>query len=321
MKAVLYGKYGSPDVLKLTEVAKPVPGDHEVLIKVHASSVTPMDHKFRSGKIFLVRLVATGLFKPKTEILGIEFSGEIEALGPNATQFKSGDRIFGRAKKGGAHAEYLCVDENEIVVNPSNMDFKEAAGITFGGTAALCYLRDGGNIQEGRKVIINGASGGVGTFAVQLAKNYKAEVTAVCSASNHQWVKELGADKLIDYTKQDFTQNGEKYDIIFDCVAKRTFSQCKNSLTRGGIYLSTVMTFSLFSQMIRTSITGGKRAKFLLPDMKNQDLIFLKSLIEAGNLKTVIDKTFTLNEIVEAHKYAEEGHARGKVVITVKKNN
>ncbi|MCK4465887.1 MAG: NAD(P)-dependent alcohol dehydrogenase, partial [Bacteroidales bacterium] len=198
MKAIVYTKYGTPDVLKLTEAEKPIPKDNEVLVKVHASTVTPMDWKFRSGKIFLARLM-TGLFKPKNNILGVEFSGVIEEIGKNVTQFKVRDKVFGRAKKGGAHAEYICVPEKEIAVNPSNNSFEEAAGITFGATTALCNLRDSGNIKKGQKVLINGDSGGVGTFAVQFTKFYETEVTAVCSTSNHELVKGLGADKVIDY--------------------------------------------------------------------------------------------------------------------------
>jgi NADPH:quinone reductase-like Zn-dependent oxidoreductase len=318
MKAHVYNRYGAPDVLKLLDIEKPVPGDQEVLIKVHASSVTPMDYKIRSGKMFLIRLVMSGLFKPKMKVLGVEFSGEIEAVGNKVTQHKIGEKVFGRAKNGGAHAQFLCVNKNEIALNPSNMSFEEAAGITFGATTALCFLRDGGNITEGQKVLINGASGGVGTFAVQLAKHYKAEVTAVCSSSNLDWVKELGANKLIDYTKQDFTKDGEQYDIIFDCVAKRTFSQCKNSLNDSGIYLSTVMTLSLLLQMIRTSKGSGRKAKFLLPDFSPDDLLLLKQLIEEGKLRTVIDKMFPINKIVEAHTYAEKGHAKGKVIVSIK---
>ena len=316
MKAIVYTKYGTPDVLKLTEAEKPIPKDNEVLVKVHASTVTPMDWKFRSGKIFLARLMS-GLFKPKIKILGVEFSGEIEDIGKYVTQFKVHDKVFGRAKKGGAHAEYICAPENEIVVNPSNISFEKAAGITFGATTALCNLRDSGNIKKGQKVLINGASGGVGTFAVQIAKYYEAEVTAVCSTSNLKMVIDLGADKFIDYTKEDFTQNEEIYDIIFDCVGKRTFSECKKSLIKNGIYISTVITFPLLLHMFSSSLFGGKKAKFILPDVKTKDLLFIKKLIKDGKLKTVIDKFYPLSEPIEAHKYAEKGHAKGKIVITM----
>jgi NADPH:quinone reductase-like Zn-dependent oxidoreductase len=322
MKAIVYTKYGPPDVLQLKEVEKPTPKDNEVLIKIHASTVTPMDWRFRNGKTLIARFM-TGLIKPKTSyhILGVEFSGEIEAVGRDVKRFKQGDQVYGGGPPSGAHAEYVCIPEEKVGIKPSNMTFEEAAGVTFAGTTALKFLREKGNIQEGQKVLINGASGGVGTFAVQLAKYFGADVTGVCSTSNLEMVQSLGVDKVIDYTKEDFTKTGRTYDIIFDAVGKRSFSQCKGSLNRGGIYLSTVATIPLLLQMLWTSKIGDKKAVFALLPFVPEDLIFLKDAIEAGKIRTVIDRTYPFSEIAEAHRYAEKGHAKGKVVITVAHNN
>ena len=319
MKAIVYTKYGKPDVLLVKEVKKPTPKDDEVLIKVETSTVTPMDWKFREGKTFLARLIMTGLFRPKINILGVEFSGVIEEVGKNISVFKVNDNVFGRAKKAGAHAEYICVDEHEVALNPSNTTFEEASGITFGATTALCNLRDHAKIKEGQKVLINGASGGVGSFAVQIAKYYNAEITAVCSSINHDLVRSLGANNVIDYTKENFTSNGVKYDIIFDCVGKTKYSECKNSLNNGGIFLSTVLTFYLLVQMIISLLFTRKKAKFVLADFVPADLVFLKKLYEEGDIKTVIDKIYPIEEIIEAHEYAQKGHAKGKIIISVNK--
>ena len=315
MKAVLYTKYGAPDVLELKEVAKPIPKDNEVLIKVHASTVTPMDWRFRKADPFFMR-TQSGLIRPKINILGVELAGEIESVGKDVKLFKKGDGVFGGSDRGGAHAEYICLSEEEVVIKPSNMTYEEAAAVPFGALTALQFLRKG-NIQSGHKVLINGASGGVGTFAIQLSKYFRAEVTGVCSTTNIELVLSLGADKVIDYTKEDFTKSGQIYDIIFDAVAKSSFSHCRSSLNQKGIYLSTVGSLPLFLQMFWTWKIGTKKAIFTMSLNRAEDLIFLKELIEAGKMRTVIDRRYSLSEIAEAHKYAEKGHAKGKVVITL----
>ncbi|MFC1937949.1 NAD(P)-dependent alcohol dehydrogenase [Chloroflexota bacterium] len=318
MKAIVYTKYGTPDVLELKEVDKPAPKDNEVLIKVQATTVTPMDWRFRNGKTLIARFM-TGLLKPKAgyHILGVEFSGEVEATGKDVQLFKPGDQVYGGGPPPGAHAEYVSMPEEKVGIKPTNMTFEEAAAVPFGACIALLFLRDYGHIQSGKRVLINGASGGVGTFAVQLAKYFGAEVTGVCSTANLELVQSLGADRVIDYTKEDFTKTGQTYDIIFDAVGKRSFSQCKNSLNQKGFYLSTVATIPLLLQMLWTSKIGSKRAIFTMPPYHTEDLIFLKDAIEAEKIKTVIDRTYTLSEIAEAHRYAEKGHVKGKVVITI----
>ena len=317
MKAIVYTKYGPPDVLELKEVEKPTPKDNEVVIKVRASTVTPMDHRFRSGKRFLVRLTS-GLLKPKAgySILGVELAGEVEAVGKDVKLIKQGDRVYGGGRYG-AHAEYACMPEDRVAVKPSNMTYEEAATVHFAAGSALLFLRDLGRIDSGHKVLINGASGGVGIFAVQLAKHFGAEVTGVCRKADLELVQSLGADEVIDYTKADFTKNGQAYDIIFDVVGKKTFSACKRSLNQKGIYLNMVATIALISQMIGTSMIGSKKAKFAFPIIHLEDLVFLKDLIEAGRMRTVIDRRYTLSQTAEAHRYAEKGYSRGKVVITI----
>ncbi|MFC1987088.1 NAD(P)-dependent alcohol dehydrogenase [Chloroflexota bacterium] len=318
MKAVVFTKYGPPEVLELKEVEKPEPTDNEVLIRVHASTVTPMDWRFRNGKTLIARFM-TGLLKPKVgyHILGVEFSGEVEAAGKNVKQLKKGDQVYGGGSPSGGHGEYICMPENKLGIKPVNITYEEAAAVPFGACIALLFLRNYGHIQKGHRVLVNGASGGVGTFAVQLAKYFGAEVTGVCSTTNLQMVESIGADSLIDYTKEDFTKNGQTYDIIFDTVGKRSFSQCNNSLNKKGIYINTVATIPLLLQKLWTSKIGDKKAIFAIPIFQPEDLVFLKDAIEAGKIKTVIDRTYPLSEIVEAHRYAEKGHARGKVVITI----
>ena len=316
MKAIVYTKYGPPDVLQLKEVAKPTPKDNEVLVKVYAASINPMDWKFRSGEIFLVRLM-TGLIKPKNNILGFDLAGEIESAGKGVKLFKKGDKVFGGGQRGGAYAEYICLPEENVAMKPSNMTYEEAAAVPIGAISALQFLRDLGNIQSGQKVLINGASGGVGTFAVQLAKYFGTEVTGVCSTTNLELVKSLGADLVIDYTKEDFTKNGQTYDIIFDTVGKNSFSRCKSSLMQNGIYLSIVPTLPLLLQMLLTLMIDSKKAKTMMMKPNAGDPIFLKELIETGKVKSVIDRTYPLEQTAEAHRYAEKGHAKGKVVITV----
>ena len=316
MKAIVYTKYGPPEVLELKEVPRPVPKDNEVLVKVHATTVTPMDFRFRDGTTLIARFM-TGLLKPKNSILGIELAGEVEAVGRDVGSFKKGDQVYGGGGPYGTHAEYACLPEDKLAVKPANMTYEEAGAVHYGAGVALGFLRDYGHIQSGQKVLINGASGGVGTFAVQLARYFGTEVTGVCSTTNLELVQSLGADKVIDYTKEDFTKSGQTYDIIFDAVGKRSFSQCKGSLNQKGIYLCTVATVPLLLQMLWTSRIGSKKAIFTMPPLSKEGLEFLTGVIEAGKLRTVIDRCYPLSETAEAHRYAEKGHAKGKVVITL----
>ena len=319
MKAIVYTKYGPPDVLELKEVEKPAPKDNEVLIKVHASTVTPIDLRFRQGKNIIAR-VMSGLIKPKNNILGSELAGEIESVGKDVKLFKQGDQVYGAGQMG-AHAEYVCMPEEKVAMKPTNMTYEEAAAVPFAAPVSLQFLRNKGGIQSGQKVLINGASGGLGTFAVQLAKYFGAEVTGVCSTTNLELVQSLGADEVIDYTREDFTREGQSYDIIFDTVGKSSYSKCKNSLKQSGIYLNTVLTFPLLLQMLWTSMIGGKKAIFMMAPYHIEDLIFLKELIEAGKIKSVIDRRYPLEQIAEAHSYVDKGQKTGNVVITLEHNN
>jgi len=327
MKAIIYTKYGSPDVLELKEVEKPTPGDDEVLIRVCATTVTATDCIFRKGDQFLSRLF-TGLIKPKYTILGDVLAGEIEEIGKNVKSFKDSDRVFGSTDTSfGAYAGYKCLAEGASVsIKPANITYGEAAAVCDGALTALPFLRDKANLQKGQKVLVYGASGSIGTFAVQLARYFGAEVSGVCSTANLDLVKSLGADKVIDYTKEDFTENGQTYDVIFDTVGKISFSRCKSSLKPNGIYLSTVLTLPIILQMLWTSKIGSKRAMIAFTGLrpaseKVKDLIFFKELIEAGKIKSVIDRQYPLEKIAEAHHYVEKGHKKGNVVITMDHNN
>ncbi|MBA7631537.1 Quinone oxidoreductase 1 [subsurface metagenome] len=325
MKAIICTKYGSPDVLELKEVEKPAPGDNEILIKVYASTVTSGDCRVRSFRwapwFWLPGRIMYGLRKPRKNISGNELAGEIELVGKDVKLFKKGDQVFGYTRGvlfGGTNAEYKCLSEEGLIaIKPANMTYEEAAAVPIGATTALHLLRKG-DIQSGQKVLINGASGSVGTFAVQLAKYFGAEVTGVCSTTNLELVKSLGADKVIDYTKEDFTKSSETYDIIFDTVRKTSFSRCKGSLKQRGLYLTT--DYPLL-QALWTSITGSKKVIFGTPPIRAENLIFLKELIEAGKIKSVIDRCYPLEQTAEAHRYVDKGHKKGNVVITVKHNN
>lgn len=324
MKAIEITGYGSPDVLQITEVATPTPKDNEVLIKVHAASITTADAMMRKGTPFYARFFL-GLTKPKQPIPGTGFAGEIEAVGKAVQQFKPGDPVFGETSVNfGAHAEYVCVPEDSVLtLMPAGMSYEEAAPLCDGGLTSLNFLKVIGNIQPGQRVLINGASGSLGTAAVQLAKYFGAEVTGVCSTANVAMVSSLGADQVIDYTTTDFTKTGQTFDIIYDTVGKLSFSQCKKSLTPTGAYLSPVLKLPLLFQMMWTSVIGGKQAKFSATGLKAVPelqvlLAELKEIIEAGHLRSVMDKSYALEQVAEAHRYVDTGHKKGNIVIVMK---
>lgn len=319
MKAVIYEKYGPPEVLQLREVEPPEPKENEVLVRVKATTVTPVDCVFRGGKQIAARMF-TGLTKPKNQILGSEISGVVEAVGGNVTSFKKGDEVFGG---GPGHAEFACVSaDGPLAIKPENLTFEEAATVPYGMLTALPFLRDSGNIQSGQKVLINGASGSIGSYAVQIAKYYGTEVTGVCSTPNVDLVKSLGADEVIDYKKEDFTKTGETWDIIFDAVGKSSFSKSKKALTPNGIFMTTVMGIPILFQMLWTSKFGTKKANITFtglrpPEETSKDILVIKKLVEQGKIKPVIDRTWSLEEIIEATRYVEKGHKQGNVVIRV----
>jgi len=325
MKAIVCTRYGPPEVLKLTEVPKPVPKDNEALIKIYAASVTQADVIDRSFVfphpwIWPLARMSIGLMRPRKAILGFELAGEVESVGRDVKSYKKGDKVFASTFEFGfgCYAEYTCVSEaGALATMPSNMTYEEAAAVPLGGLTALSFIRDRAHVQRGQKVLIYGASGSVGTYAVQLAKYYGAVVTGVCSTSNLEMVKSLGADMVIDYTVEDFTKNGETYDVIFDAVNKSSFSLCKDSLKQKGIYLVTFPSISFLIQMLWTSMIGNKKVIGGEASEKAEALFFLKELIEAGKIKAVIDRSYPLEQIVEAHKYVEAGHKKGNVVITV----
>jgi len=319
MKAIVYEKYGSPDVLELKEIEKPTPQEDEVLVKVHAASVNAMDYRFLTGTPYLARIMA-GLFKPKHRILGLDVAGRVEAVGANFKRFQPGDEVFALSMNLGTFAEYLCVSEAQMLMElkPASMTFEGAASVPFSALSAQTCLRDLGQIQPGQKVLIIGASGAVGTFAVQIAKSYGVEVTGVCSTSNLDMVRSIGADQVIDYTQKDFTQGEGRYDLIFDAVRKRSFSECKRALNPQGIYVVTAFSPALLLQQQWISMTGSQKMVPMIPKkLVERDLQDLKELLEAGKLKPVIDRRYPLSEVPEALRYYGNGHARGKVVITV----
>jgi NADPH:quinone reductase-like Zn-dependent oxidoreductase len=323
MKAIVYTKYGPPEVLQIKDVEKPSPKDGELLIKVHSTTVTATECVFRKGEPIISRLF-TGLRRPKITTLGEEFAGEIEALGKDVKSFKINDQVFGTAGPGfGANAEYICLPEDGVLaIKPGNVTFQDAASSVDGFLTALPFLRDTGNIQRGQKVLINGASGSVGAVAVQIAKYLGAEVTGVCSTANLEMVTTLGADNVIDYTNEDFTKKGQAYDIIFDAVGKITFLPCKNALKRNGIFLESGIGMGIFFHVIWTSLFGSKKARIAAtglrsPQERKKDLAILKELMEKEMIKPVIDRSYPLEQIAEAHRYVDKGHKKGNVVIIV----
>jgi NADPH:quinone reductase-like Zn-dependent oxidoreductase len=319
MKAAIHTKYGPPEVVKVMAVEKPVPKDNEVFIKIFATTVNRTDCGFRSANYFISRFFS-GLFKPKQQTLGNEFAGEIESIGKNVTLFKIGDNVFGyNDSKFGAHAEYIVLSENDAITTiPKNLSYEDAAAITEGGHYALCDIR-AAKIKSGQNVLVYGATGAIGSAAVQLLKYFGANVTAVCNTKNVELVKSLGADVVIDYTKQDFTKTEQQFDFVFDAVGKTSFGVCKPILKEKGIYISTELGkngVNIFYALV-TSLLGGKRVLFPLPTITKEDVVFLKELVEAGKFKPVIDRKYSLDQIVDAYKYVETGQKIGNVIIKI----
>ncbi len=314
MRAVVYDRYGAPDVLRLEDVERPVPNEDEVLVKIHATTVNRTDCGWRSAKPFIVRYFI-GLLRPKRKILGMELAGEVEAVGSAVSEFHVGDEVFG-VKGFGAHAELTCMRESAPLAHkPTGTSFEEAAAVCDGACIALSCLR-GADLRQGRSIVVYGASGSVGTAAVQLANYFGADVTAVCNTKNVELVRSLGAGEVIDYMQEDFTKNGKTYDVIFDAVGKHTFRRCRRSLKPGGIYIATDGFRNLFLALW-TSRVGDKRAKLGLAKYRKQDVLFLKELIEAGRYRAVIDRTYPLEDVVEATRYVETQQKTGNVVLTV----
>ncbi len=318
MKAAVYTRYGPPDVVQITDVERLVPKDNEVLIKVRAASVNPFDWHLMRGTPCFVRILS-GLRKPKITRPGVDVAGQVEAVGRNVTQFKPGDEVFGVCR--GAFAEYGCAVEDRLALKPANISFEDAAAVPVAAITALQGLHDKGHIQRGRKVLVDGASGGVGTFAVQIAKSFGAEVTAVCSTRNLDTARSIGADHVIDYTREDFTQNGQRYDLILAANGYHSIFDYKRALSPKGIY---VMAGGGGVQMLQVmflgpllSLIGSKKMCLFLANIKKKDLVLLKDLLEAGKVAPVIDRRYPLSDVAEALRYLEEGHAKGKVVITV----
>ncbi|WP_437669860.1 NAD(P)-dependent alcohol dehydrogenase [Sorangium sp. So ce131] len=323
MKAIVQEKYGPPDVLQPREVPKPVPKDNEVLIRVHATVVSFAECAMRRADPFIVRFFL-GFTRPRISVPGSTLSGEIVAVGKGVTRFKVGDEVFGATgAEFGAYAEYRCLPEDAaLATKPGRVTHGEAAGICEGFLTALPFLRDEGKLTAGQNILINGASGSIGTIAVQLAKHFGAEVTGVCSTANLDLVKSLGADRVIDYTREDFTRAGHSYDVIFDAVGKSSFWRCRGALKPSGVYLSTVPSLAIVAQMLWTSRSRGKRAILATtglrsPREKARDLVLLNELVEAGEIRAVIDRGYPFDRMAEAHAYVERGHKRGSVVVTL----
>jgi len=321
LKAIVRTKYGSPDVLGLSEADKPTPADNQVLVKIQAAAVNPLDWHLLRGEPFLVRLMGFGLLKPKHHILGADMAGRVEAVGRDVTRFKAGDEVFGTGM--GGFAEYACVREDNVVLKPAAMTFEQVAAVPIAGVTALQALRDHGHLQSGQQVLINGASGGVGTFAVQIAKALGAHVTGVCSGRNAEMVRSIGADHVIDYTKECFWQNGKEYDLIVDNAAVHSIRRSLRSVKRSGVYVlvggsasTASILLSLILNPLISRIEGRKLASFIASP-KQSDLTFLRELLEAGQIVPVIDRTYPLCETPDAIRYVEEGHTRGKIIINV----
>jgi NADPH:quinone reductase-like Zn-dependent oxidoreductase len=318
MKAIICTKYGSPDVLKLSETEKPVAGDNEILVKIHASTVGPSDIAFMRARPFIIRFF-NGFLRPKISVPGTAFAGEAASVGKDVKNIRPGDPVFGSTVlRQGCFAEYTCVPaDGAVYIKPSDISFAEAAGLCDGGNTALTFLRDKAKLRSGQKILINGASGSVGIAAVQLARYFGAEVTGVCSTSNLDLVRSLGADQVIDYLAEDFTKSGETWDVIFDAVGKSSFARCKKCLKQGGYYLTTVPGPAIMLQMLWTSVSGTKKAIFAATGLTQtrEKMKILKELAESGQLKTNIDRLYPLEEIANAYRYVEKGHKRGDVVI------
>jgi len=334
MRAIVYTEFGPPDVLQIKEVQKPAPKDNEVLIRVYATPVSYGDLTARNFKnissrefnmplpLLLAMRMYFGFNKPRISILGSEFAGEVESAGKDVKLFKAGDQVMGYlGQRMGAYAEYLCMPESgSLAIKPAIMTYAEAAAVPYGAIIATSLLGKG-NLQRGHKVLINGASGGIGSAAVQIARYYGAEVTGVCGTPRLEYLKSLGADRVIDYTEEDFAQNGETYDLIFDILGRSSYSRCKNSLKPKGIYLLASFKMKALLQMLWTGMVGSKKVICVLSSEKSEDLVFVKELIEAGKYKSVVDRCYPLEQAAEAHRYAESGLKRGQVVITVGKDN
>jgi NADPH:quinone reductase-like Zn-dependent oxidoreductase len=316
MRAVVHDRYGPPDVLRIEQVDRPVPKDDEVLVRIHATTVTRTDTGLRSAEYFTSRFV-TGMLRPKQKILGVEFAGEVEAVGAAVTEFEVGDEVFG-VKGSGAHAEFVCIPESASLAHkPSGMSFEEAAAVCDGASLALACLRKAGPLER-RSVLVYGASGSIGTAAMQLAKHFGARVTAVCNTKNVELVRSLGADVVVDYTQEDFTKNGETYDVVFDAVGKHSFRRSRRSLKRGGTFLETDLGFMwhvpIFVLLTRV---GSKRVRLGITKYTKADVLLLKELVEAGKYRAVIDRRYPLEDVVEATRYVETGQKTGNVVLTL----
>ena len=320
MQAIVYHRYGSPDVLRCEEIERPIPGDNEILIRVRAASVNPADWHFMRGLPYFLR-IATGLRKPKNQRLGVDVAGQVEAVGRSVTQFKPGDTVFGTCK--GAFAEYACTSEAALVMKPENVTFEQAASVPIAAVTALQGLRDKGQIQVGQTVLINGAAGGVGTFAVQIAKSFGAEVTGVCRTGNVEMVRSIGAERVIDYTKEDFTKSAQRYDVILDSVGNHSFSAYRRVLNPKGLCIvvggpSGRWMIALLARLIKALVLsrlGSKKLIMVLAKLSKEDLAIMCELMKTGKVTPVIDRRYRLSEVAAAIQYLEEGHARGKVVI------
>jgi NADPH:quinone reductase-like Zn-dependent oxidoreductase len=326
MQAIVRTGYGSPDVLQLQAVEKPVPKDGEVLVRVHAASVNALDWHFMRGTPFPIRIGGNGLRKPKDRRLGVDLAGRVEAVGSNVTRFQPGDEVFGNGA--GAFAEYACAPDNRLVLKPANLSFEQAAAVPVAAITALQGLRDKGQIQPGQQVLIQGASGGVGTFAMQIAKSFGADVTAVCSAQNVATARSIGADHVIDYTQADFTENGQRYDLILAVNGYHPILAYRRALRPAGIYVMVgASTAHLMQALLQAMLlgpvisrTGRQRVANFIAKLNQKDLVFMQALLAAGKVVPVIDRCYPLHETAEAIRYLEVGHARGKVVIAVEHN-